>query len=639
MILKKFYVQPVSVVKVKIIANIFLHLNYLDEHSLDDIGVSFFGDESFLQPRVQGVTILDKTITNLILPYLKCSLADARHNACVLLSKMFQEITDIRKDIYNNLVTALLDRMIDRNYSIRALAADALRRFQEPENASDPVSQAYIFHLKQDPSYQVRLSVLSCIEPSRHSLNEIIRKTRDVKAIVRKTAYIKLAETVSVKSLNIDQRLALLKDGLNDRNEYVRKVVESRLLPVWLKAFDDDIIQFLIALDIQSDPETFLKAMQVIFAQYLNQNDNKYGTKLHHFVNDFKEKHFDEKKIITKDHLSVEKTFLWRTLNCFIIENDTQFVNKAKIIYSTETQARPEGTEAHMIVDDNVEEQQNDTTIIHHINSNQPEALLEILLPEFPHFCHFFEKFAVSIDLGDFSEEVLIDLEFIYDQLVKILLVYDVGDEVQESSLLSFVKSIIFSSSLYLKFEDPITPVIHFLATKVYTDSFDLLDFIAESTNQVYNSAAEAQAEEMSKNVTPIIDSNLMKQYEIEYAKLTVDIEEQKDLFDQALSKQDYNKAHELKLKLDELNEEREKIMQKRLDPTSIKSSSAPLPSQSQPSQSTQAFDLNKCPSTLLKCLQIFTACLEFGKFNTTNDIILSHIERIVSNRFTLFKS
>ena len=48
----------------------------------------------------------------------------------------------------------------------------------------------------------------------------IISRTRDVKDQIRKEAYWLLSERCNIQNFRIEQRIKLLKDGLNDRYRY-----------------------------------------------------------------------------------------------------------------------------------------------------------------------------------------------------------------------------------------------------------------------------------------------------------------------------------------------------------------------------------------------------------------------------------
>jgi len=216
----------------------------------------------------------------------------------------------------------------------------------------------------------------------------------------------------------------------------------------------------------------------------------------------------------------------------------------------------------------------------------------------------------------------------IFDQLLKFLLLYDIGDDAQKLTFLKVIKSIIFSSYLFLKFEDCIRPAIHLAASKIYKNSLKLLEFVADVSNQVCDNIADTETDQ--KCPSPTFNATIMEKWEMEYATLIMDLEEQKDLLDQALADQNYSRAHKIKQKLEELDQKKKTLMQQRLDPSILMENQTLNEAVSNQPQSQQQVDLTQSPEALLKCLQVFTGCLEYGHFNGINGIILTHIERVV---------
>lgn len=86
----------------------------------------------------------------------------------------------------------------------------------------------------------VRRAVLSSIGVFKSTLPSILKRTRDVKEDVRKLAYTIVSEKLSVRQLAINQRVAVLQDGLQDRDEGVRAACQNLLGTVWYNALGAD---------------------------------------------------------------------------------------------------------------------------------------------------------------------------------------------------------------------------------------------------------------------------------------------------------------------------------------------------------------------------------------------------------------
>ena len=121
-----------------------------------------------------------------------------------------------------------------------------------------------------------------------------------------------MAETLHIKSLTISQREGVLKRGLGDRNENVKKVVEKEMIPAWLRLSNNNIVQLLHHLDVgNSDqdikPGSGTKSAQAGALNVLFQ-DNPHKE----LVNSFQ--YLDNDKLIPVDKLTAETAMYWRVL-------------------------------------------------------------------------------------------------------------------------------------------------------------------------------------------------------------------------------------------------------------------------------------------------------------------------------------
>lgn len=167
-------------------------------------------------------------------------------------------------ELCTRIIQCMLDRIQDVFPKVRAQAAIALHRLQEPNNASCPVINVYLFHLSKDPSAEVRRVILSKMAKNKQTLCSALKRTRDVDDSVRKEAYLFISR-ITVKSLTIYQREQLISTGLNDRSEGVKKAVRELLVPAWLRYYDHNYINFIKAIDAERAPETVMKALNCVF--------------------------------------------------------------------------------------------------------------------------------------------------------------------------------------------------------------------------------------------------------------------------------------------------------------------------------------------------------------------------------------
>lgn len=120
-----------------------------------------------------------------------------------------------------------LARIMDKVPAVRMQAANMLTRLQDPSNAEDPISEAYLLAIEkvtrclqyfamrssqvyksrssavQDASPDVRRCVLSQIGPSKKNIKAVLAATRDKAPAVRQEAYRYIKQKVSIKALRV----------------------------------------------------------------------------------------------------------------------------------------------------------------------------------------------------------------------------------------------------------------------------------------------------------------------------------------------------------------------------------------------------------------------------------------------------
>lgn len=135
-------------------------------------------------------------------------------------------------------------------------------------------------------------------------------------------AFTLIADKFQINMFEIDKRLQILKNGLNERSPAVKRTVQTKLLPNWVKAFDGNLVALLYALDIQSDPNLIERMLYLYFSHIYNDCDDYGITGFHKLMDQFKDQYLDEFNLITKLPLTVENAFLWRIIAKFAKDND-----------------------------------------------------------------------------------------------------------------------------------------------------------------------------------------------------------------------------------------------------------------------------------------------------------------------------
>jgi len=119
-----------------------------------------------------------------------------------------------------------------------------------------------------------------------------LERTRDVKEVNRKCAFLTLAEKVSVRAFTIAQRVKLLSAGLKDRSTVVKQAC-GQMIKAWLRSYDHNIIKLLEAIDIEASIECSELMLEFLF------KGNTYGFFVYFVI---LEKHTETKYCHGKSH-------------------------------------------------------------------------------------------------------------------------------------------------------------------------------------------------------------------------------------------------------------------------------------------------------------------------------------------------
>ncbi|KAI9245790.1 nuclear condensing complex subunit [Helicostylum pulchrum] len=201
-----------------------------------------------------------------------------RTRCCQIIALSISSMGEIDEDLYQDLRTALFDRIIDKEASVRIQAATTLCRLQSADADVDQtdgktILQKLMWCLQNDPSSEVRRVILFNIDPIAETLPYIVERARDVDAINRRVVYLKpLSDMPDFRMLSFEERNQILKWGLHDRNPLVKKAVSKMLSEKWISHANNNLIEFLERLDIMK-PEVTEIAESVLDAFFTARMD------------------------------------------------------------------------------------------------------------------------------------------------------------------------------------------------------------------------------------------------------------------------------------------------------------------------------------------------------------------------------
>lgn len=227
--------------------------------------VSFYSSSE--SESVEPMSLFLSKLFNFLLTHHSAKDKAVRYRICHFLNLLLNSMGDdafIDDNLCDQITVSMMDRLLDKSPKVRAQAVLALHRLQDPADEQCPVIKMYIFHVTKDPSAEVRKAVLSSMGKNQKTLQAALLKTRDIDDSVRKMAF-EFISKITVRSLTIEQRERLLKDGLKDRAEIVRTCVSSVLLPTWLRCYKGEYLSLVHALDAGIGTETATLALQMLF--------------------------------------------------------------------------------------------------------------------------------------------------------------------------------------------------------------------------------------------------------------------------------------------------------------------------------------------------------------------------------------
>ena len=116
-------------------------------------------------------------------------------------------------DLFETLLTMLMERLTDREAGIRVQAVIALARLQTDEDGTEDHTLRLLLHiLRHDSSAEVRRAALFNIPPTPTTLPYLLERLQDVDATNRRCVYLG-----SLKMLLDTQPLIEREDGLTVR--------------------------------------------------------------------------------------------------------------------------------------------------------------------------------------------------------------------------------------------------------------------------------------------------------------------------------------------------------------------------------------------------------------------------------------
>ena len=193
-------------------------------------------------------TRLTSHILSILIQFLFSKEKTVRYRSTQLVAHIINSLDSIDDEYYHLLKMGLLKRVRDKESTIRVQAVLGLGRLTGNEDSGyqgndeshyddvDGLLEKLLDVLQHDPSADVRRSLLLNLPLTPSSLPFLLERARDVDAATRRALYSRLLPALGdFRHLSLSMREKLLRWGLRDRDENVRKATARLYQERWIE--------------------------------------------------------------------------------------------------------------------------------------------------------------------------------------------------------------------------------------------------------------------------------------------------------------------------------------------------------------------------------------------------------------------
>ena len=212
-------------------------------------------------------TRLTSHIISILLNFLASKEKTVRYRSTQLVAQIINSLDSIDDDCFHLLKMGLLKRIRDKESMVRVQAVLGLGRLagnedngdQENADSDDDDGSGLLGKLldvlQNDPSADVRRSLLLNLPLTPRTLPYLLERARDLDPATRRALYSRLLPALGdFRHLSLSMREKLLRWGLRDRDENVRKATARLFYDRWIEdcagsrlAHEDDASEEAVA--------------------------------------------------------------------------------------------------------------------------------------------------------------------------------------------------------------------------------------------------------------------------------------------------------------------------------------------------------------------------------------------------------
>ncbi|MCJ1473556.1 hypothetical protein MMC13_002207 [Lambiella insularis] len=427
-------------------------------------------------------TRLTSHILSMVLPLLSAKEKAVRYRSTQIVSHIINSLDSIDDEYYHLVRVGLLKRIRDKEAMVRVQAVLGLGRLadnegdeeeEDEDSGSDDTTgllERLLEVLQNDPSADVRRSLLLSLPLTPTTLPFVLERARDLDPSTRRALYSRILPALGdFRHLSLLMREKLLRWGLRDRDENVRKATARLFRERWIEdcvgtkkvaesgasaevspPSIDALLELLERIDVVNSGVENGVALEALKEFWSGRPDYRDAII-------FDDSYWDQ--------LSAEKVFLARSFNDFCTQEDEE----------------------------------------------KRAALSEEKMPEVTKLAFFIQRYAndllnrirqINVTSEGEEEEDTVEQEFVVEQLLHIALTLDYSDEVGRRKMFALLRETLAVAEM----PDEITRlVVEVLRTVTGTDSAAerefcgvVLEAVAEVHDTVVNEDVMAVDEDES---------------------------------------------------------------------------------------------------------------------------------------------
>ncbi|THY59952.1 ARM repeat-containing protein [Aureobasidium pullulans] len=295
---------------------------------------------------------LTNAILNTLLQLLSTKDKIVRFRATQISAHIINTLDTLDDQMFHLLRLALLKRIHDKESSVRMHAIYGLSRLaaeldedqqdedSDDDDASSGVLEKLLNVLQNDPSAEVRRALLLNLPLTPTTLPYLLERARDLDAATRRALYARLLPALGdFRHLSLTHREKLLRWGLRDRDETVRKATARLFRERWI----EDCAALPAAIDPEEETEDgkkkpgvtkaadpSLEALLELLERIDVSNSGNTGGVALEAMSEFWDGRPDYREYVSFDseafwdELSPESVFVARTFNDYCRAKDAQ---------------------------------------------------------------------------------------------------------------------------------------------------------------------------------------------------------------------------------------------------------------------------------------------------------------------------